>query len=181
MSIYIFGYGSLINKPSAENALKRTLQPGQIIPTVMTGYRRVWRAKEDIWFETITAQKIGLFLDLEENNKYHVNGVVIKVDETELEQLKLREKNYNFIDVSSHFDNLSHRKIFTSISKEENRLQPSDKEVFIPEEYIKIVESGCTQISKDFLNEYLLTTEKSQIPKLSGKYRFLDPIQAKYI
>lgn len=179
--MYIFGYGSLLNKPSAENALKRTLQPGQIIPIVMTGYRRVWRAKEDIWFETISAQKIGLFLDLEQNDKYHVIGVIIKVDEIELEQLKRREKNYNFIDVSSHFNNLDYGKIFTSMSKEENRLRPDDKGVFIPEEYIKMVESGCAQISKDFLNEYLLTTEKSQIPKLPGKYHFVDPIQAKYI
>ena len=181
MSIYIFAYGSLLNRTSAENALKRTLKPDEMQIVKLPGFTRVWRAKELLWFDSLAAQKTGIFLDIGPRAETYINGVMINLTDNELEQIKLREKNYACVDISSHFNLPASDCVYTFISRIQNQVKPGDSEVYIPDEYIKLVENGCRALGSDFYQEYLATTGHSTLPKMSGSYRFIDPVQARFI
>jgi len=181
MSTYIFAYGSLLNRTSAENALKRTLKPEEMRIAKLPGFTRVWRAKELLWFDSLAAQKTGIFLDIEPRANSYLNGLMIAISEQELAQIKLREKNYDCIDISGHFKLMTDDHVHTFISRDENRVKSEEADVYIPAEYIKLVESGCLSLGSDFYREYLATTENSLLPEMTGTYRFVDPVQAKFI
>lgn len=182
MRTYVFGYGSLINRMSAQNALKRALKQEEMNPAILVGFSRVWRAKERIYFEILNANKTGVFLDLKEKNGGHVNGVLIEVSPQELQQMKLREKNYDCIDVTKHL--INHKasfQVFTFVCKPECRVKPEETEIFVPQGYLDMIKEGCEAIGPDFYSEYLQTTELPSLPVQDGKYLFVDPVQAKYI
>lgn len=180
MSLAIFGYGSLLNRKSAENALKRALSTQDMIPALLKDHVRRWRAKEDIWFDHINAQATGIFLDLEHYEGKHVNGVLIHVTPSELDQLKLREKNYDCVDVSEYVD--TDLQVFTFVAQENHRLHGVGHHAYVPLEYIKLVEEGCMALGEDFLNAYRATTEDTaSLMVMPGPYRFVDPVQAMYI
>jgi len=187
MSIYVFGYGSLISKLSAERALKRELAATDFFSVEVKGYIRTWRAKERLFFEKLNREADGLFLDLLESPKEKVNGVLIKVTEKELEQVKIREKNYKCIEIEQ--DDLvlnsivpdSVSTIITFVSKPEHQLQQKDKDVYLPQAYIQLVESACLEFGQDFLQQYKLSTKESECELVEGKYTFVDPTQAQFV
>lgn len=185
MDLAIFGYGSLINRRSAENALKRKLSVKDMTPVTLEGYFRRWRTKENLWFDQIKAIKTGIFLDLDCHDSMHVNGVLIDITLSELNQLKLREKNYDCLDVSEHIAThiaASSLRVFTFVAKKEYLLRETDHDAYIPMEYINLVETGCKEFGDDFLNEYHATTEDITLHTvMPGHYRFVDPIQSKYV
>lgn len=128
MNTCIFGYGSLINRKSTEKALKRQLDLKNMVPAIMIGYKRVWRAGEQLWFEAINQQKTGVFLDIEECEGASINEVLIEVSLAELNQLMIREKNYDCIDVTANVKPQTCRRVFTFISRPEYRITPDHPE-----------------------------------------------------
>ena len=98
--MYLFGFGSLINIKSAQKSFKRTLNKEDLIPIKIKGYERVWNAQESIRFENIPTN--GVFLNIKKNPTQTIYGAIIKITPEELEVLKIREKNYTCITISSN-------------------------------------------------------------------------------
>ncbi len=180
--MYIFGYGSLINLPSVSNALKRTLNKSDLLPVVLDGYVRSWRGKETLLFETLGRTATGAFLDLKSEAKSYVNGVLVTVNEKELEQLKLREKNYDCIEVTDSIRGAaSAGPVFTFVAKSDHLVREIDSDIYIPQLYIDMVIEGCRAMGEEFLREYEKTTEPLSLAVLDGPYSFIDEAQARYI
>lgn len=180
--MFLFSYGSLINRTSAENVLKRPLTRDDLIPALLPGFQRCWRAREDLLFEALGREATGVFLDLRSAPGSQLNGVLIKISAEELVRLKLREKNYDCLDVSQALQpQLPTGQIFTFVCRPEHRAQPGEADAYIPQRYIDMVRSGCLAIGPEFLNQYDATTEPTTFPVVNGTYRFLDPIQALHV
>jgi len=182
MRTCVFGYGSLLNRMSAQNALKRVLTQEELLPAELVDFFRVWRAKEFIYFEAINAKKAGVFLDIKEEKGARVNGVLIDVTPQELQQMKLREKNYDCIDVTKHLrkDGVPDQ-VFTFVCKPECHVRPEETNIFVPQGYLDLIKEGCDALGPDFYSRYLETTEEIHFPIQRGKYLFVDPVQAQYI
>jgi cation transport regulator ChaC len=180
--MFLFSYGSLINRTSAENVLKRRLSPTELVPALLRDYLRCWWAREDLFFEVLGREAKGVFLDLRSAPGSQLNGVLIQISAEELVRLKLREKNYDCLDVSQALQpQLPAGQIFTFVCRPEHRAQPGEADAFIPQRYIDMVRSGCLAIGPEFLNQYDATTEPTTFPVVHGAYRFLDPIQALHV
>jgi len=85
---YVFGYGSLMNPKS----LARTI-PGEkvLLRATLSGYQRRFNVQCGDY----------LYLNIVPRAKKDVTGVVIPVNDTELEALKRREYMYACVDISS--------------------------------------------------------------------------------
>ena len=87
MQLYVFGYGSLMNKES----LARTVPSEKEITWVrVRGYQRKFNKRGHRY----------LYLNIVESIKKNVSGVLIPVDEYELELLKGREFGYDCVNIS---------------------------------------------------------------------------------
>ncbi len=187
MTISIFGYGSLINVRSAQRALADNLALHDLVPVTLTAFRRIWNAKEQLYFEFLQRQATGLFLNIVVDPASEVSGVLIPVSARELEQLKVREKNYQCIKLDSgtlNADTLNADTwgdVYTFVARPEFLLRDDDADVYIPQKYIELVEAGCNDFGAEFLQYYRDTTEKSTTRVMSGEYRFVDPEQAQYV
>ncbi|MBC8412351.1 MAG: gamma-glutamylcyclotransferase [Nitrospira sp.] len=179
--MYVFGYGSLINIPSAANALKRPLKQMDLVPAFARGYVRCWRGKERLYFESLGREATGVFLDLCPDKNSTVNGVLLEVSLEELTQLGLREKNYQCVDITDAIVDSPDGKIYTFTVKTEHLLMTEDKDVYIPRLYIDMVKEGCRAMGEDFLSDYEVSTAPVKIPVLDNQYSFIDPVQARYI
>ena len=99
--MYLFGFGSLINLKSAQKSFTRVLSQNDLIPVEIKGYKRVWNSIENIKFKDNDEEINGVFLNLQKDENASVNGVIIKITQSEFEILKLREKNYSQIKIKS--------------------------------------------------------------------------------
>ncbi len=183
MNSYIFGYGSLLNKQSLERALKRKLHPDEIHTVEISGFKRCWRAKENLYFEALDKEAIGIFLDIRPEVDSAVNGVLVEITITELEQLKKREKNYICADISSALTGVDlNGTAYTFVAKEDHYLQPGDNEAYVPQRYIDMVVDGAKDFGKDFLNRYYQGTDDADaLPIAPGAYTFIDVEQKKFV
>jgi cation transport regulator ChaC len=164
VSLYVFGYGSLISKPSFERALKRELSDSEFNVAEIADYRRCWRAKEDLYFEAIDGVASGVFLDICRAPGASVNGVLVEVSEAELDQLKKREKNYDCIDISAQLHAREPgAQVYTFVARAEHYLQSEDRDVYIPQRYIDMILSGCKALGGVFLRTYFSTTQESSV------------------
>ena len=84
MSVYIFGYGSLINKNEISEELHKKKK---IIPVIVTGLKRSFNISS-----SGGKYKVLGVQDTKKDN--WCNGVLFKVNEEELEKLIERESNY---------------------------------------------------------------------------------------
>lgn len=90
--IFVFGFGSLMNKASLQQTL-----PGKKITSwaALKGYRRAFNK---------AGRKGYRYLNLKPNPTYNVKGVLIRVTEHELEGLKRREEGYNLVDITGQIE-----------------------------------------------------------------------------
>ena len=188
MQDYLFGYGSLMNATSASRAVGRSLSLNDLVPTWVSSYQRSWSLKEQVFSETLGRPITGVFLDLRAVADGHVNGVLIAVSNTELANLRIREKNYDCVDITARVDfrgTLAARagaRILTFLAKPEQKVLPhSSEELYVMGRYIDMVETACREIGEEFLREYWSTTEEVRFPIIDGIYTFIDPAQAKYV
>jgi cation transport regulator ChaC len=188
MQSYVFGYGSLMNVASAGRAVGRLLSPSDLIPVRALGYRRVWSLKELVLSEMLGRPVTAVFLDLEPAAGRQVNGVLIAVSAAELDNLMVREKNYDCADFTMSINPRSapplaaDSRVFTFLAKPEQKaFRDRGEELYVMSRYVTMVEAACREIGMDFLHEYQSTTEEISFPMLGGKYTFLSPDQAKYV
>jgi hypothetical protein len=83
MSVYIFGYGSLINKEELKNEFNIKKK---VIPVIVSGFTRS--------FDVSSSGDKYKVLGIKNKKGAWCNGIVFKVNEEELEKLIERESNY---------------------------------------------------------------------------------------
>lgn len=179
--MYIFGYGSLVNIVSAQKSFKRELKHEDFIPVVVNGYKKVWNSIEYILFDGEEEIINGIFLNLQEDKSASTNGVLLKISDEEFEFLKLREKNYSCIEITSVEDFQTDEKIYTFMTtKLEKIAKEGDESCFIPRKYIGLLEDGLEPYDKEFVEEFISSYSNYPFPIKEGTYKFSDPIQNKF-
>lgn len=148
--IFIFGYGSLINKESQE----KTFLSNNRNTAILLDHQRLWNARiEEKGFTVLGIQK-------QENKR--CNGILIEIKKEDLKKLDLRESHYsreiiNPNDIVTNQD-LSNSIIYTYIPLYEfNKL--ADNNFPIPKRYYNLCLDGCKKINDFFLDEFLKTTK----------------------
>lgn len=179
--MYIFGYGSLVNINSAQKSFKRELKHEDFIEVQVNGFKKVWNSIEYITFEGEEKSSKGIFLNLEEDKEAFTNGVLLKISEEEFEFLKLREKNYSCVEITSISDFQTDEKIYTFKTTNKDKLATKVcKDCFIPKKYIGLLEKGLKPYSQEFQKEFIASYSDYPFLIKDGTYKFSDPIQNKY-
>ena len=176
--MYLFGFGSLINIKSAQKSFKRILKQEDLIPVEIKGYERVWNALEDIKFGDKMVN--GVFLNIKENPNETIYGVIIEITPEELEVLKLREKNYSCINISSKNvlkEDFKSDLIAFMTTNKEKIANEDDKNSFIPLKYIDILNEALNNYDKTFEDNLKKCLQNMPFALKEGTYTFSDPIQ----
>uniref|UniRef100_A0A6C0BS37 Gamma-glutamylcyclotransferase AIG2-like domain-containing protein n=1 Tax=viral metagenome TaxID=1070528 RepID=A0A6C0BS37_9ZZZZ len=148
---YVFGYGSLVNSESRNKTIK--INKNNIIPAVINknfGYVRTTK------FPSMGIIKV-------KQHKKDINGLLFKIDNTELESFDRREKSYNRIIVPSKYISIIGNMYFdTSLpvyiyKPKVNFGIKSGKTC--TQKYLKIVSNGFKEYGNTFHELYLKTTE----------------------
>ena len=189
MSIYVLGYGSLMNVESASRTLKREIKLSDLIQVNLLGYARVWTVKDKIYSEKLAKRVDAVFLNIEKSSNFGqgINCILIKITQAELEKIKIREKNYNCIDVSNSVKPKQDKsidpssKIFAFIGKDTSKIKKKDPNLFIMGMYIKMVLTACRNLGVNFLQEFKNTTQIARFKVIDGNYVFVELEQAKYV
>ncbi len=185
MTVRVFGYGSMMDAESAARAVGRPLGADDLVPSHLHGYRRTWSLKERVLAESLGREVTAVFLDLEPAPAVRVNGVVVEVSDAAFEKLKLREKNYDAVDVTARVEGSpapgSGTKVYTFVSKPAHRVATGEPALFVMERYLEMVDRACRRLGPAFTRDYLASTGEAGYPRLPGRYTFVDPEQAKYV
>jgi len=187
MSIYVFGYGSLISAESASRTLRRKISLSDLIPVYLLSYKRGWTLKDKVSSARLAREIDAVFLNIEKAPGKMLNGVLIKVNEGELENLRIREKNYDTLEVTSlikftnevSIDPAS--KVFTFVGKDAYKIYHADEDSFIMSRYVDIVLTACERLGESFRREYDETTESAHFRVIDGNYSFVDLKQSKSV
>lgn len=147
MSIYIFGYGSLMNSASRQ----LTGKTADAIPTTVHGFKRYWGKVDDSYILS------PLVVDKGEGS---VNGVLLKVSEEELAEFDIRERGYQRVQIA--YNQLEHRHQLDQQDKvwvyiKDNPEPPCDLSP-IMQSYIDTVLAGCLEISEQFAHQFIQQT-----------------------
>ena len=156
MTIYVFGYGSLINMQ--EN--KELTIPKKSYPVMINGLKRSLNVQG----------KNYLVFGVKDVKTSHCNGILFKVNAEELARLQEREKLYTMKTIDKKRVEFPYKK--TLQFKPADTIvcfYPQAKYVLTKKElitkqslqskaYMKICETGAEEIDPDFYNDFLLTT-----------------------
>jgi hypothetical protein len=179
----LFGYGSLINLESASKTLKRQLETHDVYPALLQGYIREWNIADDVIAMELSKTVKGIFLNIIPEKASHVNGILCAIADNELSMMKVREKNYDCVDVTSLIicDSVSFKnhRVVTFVGKTENIIREDDGSCFVFDQYIKKVIKGVLGFCEKFHEEFTQTTTPHSFPVLYGDYQFADAIQNK--
>ncbi len=156
MSIYVFGYGSLINM--SENVELENYMQCEIIPVKIMGLQRKW----NIHGENQT------YLGIIENDDFWCNGIIFRVSDKDLNYLDLREKYYEkrfikkekikfYEDYDKNIVFIENDQIIYYHADPKYLGSPSTKYP-IKEEYLNICLIGCEKISKLFKMDFIIST-----------------------
>lgn len=179
--MYIFAYGSLVNITSAQKSFKRELKHEDFIPVVLNDYKKVWNSIESIKFEGENGISNGIFLNLQEDKNSSTNGILLKISSEEFEFLKLREKNYSCIELTTIDNFKTDDKIYTFITTNKEKIaQDNCENCFIPRKYIDLLENGLDSYSEEFRKKFIKSFSSFPFSIKEGKYIFSDPIQNKF-
>lgn len=187
MSLYIFGYGSLISAESASRTLRREIDLFDLIPAHLLSYKRGWTLKDKVFSEKLAREIDAVFLNIEKTPGKMLNGVLIKITEKELDNLSIREKNYdvfeitNFVKLTNEVSIDPALKAFTFIGKDAYKIGQADKDSFIMKRYVDLVRAACARLGESFRHEYDETTEPAKFKVIDGNYTFVDTQQSKYV
>lgn len=179
---YLFGYGSLINLSSLQNALRRSVNIQDVATGYLLGYERVWGAAEDVIYKDRGDEK-SLFFDVRKRNGAYVNGILVGVTDEEFANLDKRERGYKRIDVSANIVSSMLRqdsKVYTYVCRTAGG---TDDVSCIPYKYWELVCEGARKFGDRFLEELIETTEPIDPCRhevVNEPYIFVDVEQNRY-
>ncbi|MDP1835402.1 MAG: gamma-glutamylcyclotransferase family protein [Chlamydiales bacterium] len=169
--ILVFGYGSLMNRTSAEHTLTREAAK-TMRPVIGFGLKRIFNYKSN------PGQRWGHELDPREKAMLNVmpmttygsiiNGVVFELSVTELENLVKRELGYDLVpiliadweDVKNRSGNPKIQIAYAFIVPEEVRcgIAYVNRKYYPVRGYLKAVREGATAFGEDFFEFFEATT-----------------------
>lgn len=176
---YIFGYGSLINLSSASRTLKRDLLKEDILICNLHNYQRSWTIWDFAFSEELSQQIKSVFLNITFLKNSYLNGIIFEISDNELSNFKIREKNYDCVDVTHLIECESLKidsniRIYTFVGKKDFLTEPQSNGYYVFQKYIEIVENGICSLDETFINEFRNTTISTSIPIIKGYYSFID-------
>lgn len=173
----VFGYGSLVDAPSAARTLGRdpaeSRPEGTAWTAELVGWQRRWsQARDNRRCEkTFALDRDGsvpdyvLGLNIERTGSPHdvVNGLLIAVSEEELARLDLREVRYDRVDVTAeiapHSLAAEFEAVITYEAKPENLVLEPPAGSVILRSYAEAVEAAFAKLGPGQRLEYLRTTQ----------------------
>ena len=131
--------------------MSRTIPERKLIPVVLDGYKRVFNV--DL---SPDSDEDTVVLNVEKDDKSHINVVMFEVSEEELKLLKIREKHYDFISVDvTDMDGNLITDCIVSIDYDDD-IHKGGK---LPKPgYLKLCRRASEKISPEFLEEFDSTT-----------------------
>jgi cation transport regulator ChaC len=184
---YILGYGSLMNITSLKRALRKEISRDELLPVTLVNFQRTWSASESVFSEKLNRIIKAIFLDAQPAKGKYLNGIIFEASEEEIQNLALRERNYELVQVTGliKVDDKYHisrsANVFTFTSKMHVRAQKGDENSFVLQRYVQMVEDACLEFGEIFQKEYRATTEPIPFELLDGGYRFVDEEQARHV
>ncbi len=159
--MYIFGYGSLINKYSRN----RTGNTGKSYPALVHGLQRSWGNVDGSYPIAPLVVKPGQGV---------CNGVLIEVDEKGLRDFDQREHGYQRIQITAQQIELLEN---TQLTLSEpvwvyinNSALPPCQQFPITQTYVDTVLAGCLSISHQFAEMFVATTTGWQYPYQNDRH-----------
>jgi len=156
-NIYIFGYGSLINKKEISATLQRKTKITPVILCESFGMKRCLNTK------TKTGLKVfGIKYNKQKNTP--INGVLIKVNKHDLKKFDNREESYKKIDIPLEFIHFLKRKIptnshiYTYMPINSRVISKNDKNLMFCKYYLDLCVFGCLEYGKNFAHMFFDTT-----------------------
>lgn len=159
MSIYIFGYGSLINMK--ENKELKFIKRRIICPVMVNGLKRAFNVSSSNY-------KVLGVKDTKDIQK-KCNGILIKIDNAEeFAKILQREANYTPKELDLSRISFPYKKKITLHSDDKvlcfypkskfTLTQKNSKELDIRPEYLNICLTGASNFGKEFLQDFISTT-----------------------
>ncbi|QUJ68465.1 gamma-glutamylcyclotransferase [Photobacterium sp. GJ3] len=145
--MYIFGYGSLINRASRQ----RTGQTGAAIPAEVEGLQRHWGKVDGSYAISPLVASLG---------EGRCNGVLLKVEDHFLGHFDQRERGYQRVELDPARilqDELLSFDAPIWVYVKENPAPPCDQQP-IMQTYVDTVLAGCLSISDAFARTFVETT-----------------------
>ena len=166
---YVFGYGSLMSPESIEESLDCKIQLTDLISCQLHGYIRRWNACVPYIFEDETSGEFSVdvvFLNIERRKYASVNGVLLPVNQADLDVLDQRELVYNRLIVTSQIcaNQPVQGVVYTYVAQPEYSRKVCLQHGLIMSDYIELVEAACREFGEAFLKEYHRTTLPPESP-----------------
>lgn len=181
MDHYIFGYGSLVNQEALHQFLGRKCETGEAKLCQLNGFRRCWNVAMDncidlpaykYYLDEATGERPYIFvtfLNITPSKYSFITGVLFQVNEEELKQIDLRERNYQRIEVTDYLTSLLREsKVWAYIgtTEAEKRYQQGLKTgtAYISEEYYHFVNDCFYCYGQAAAQAYIDSTDAPEVP-----------------
>ena len=185
----LYGYGSLINRESAEKTLKHPVT--YICEAVLLNHYRDWSAREQVVVDNRPIS--AAFLNVIYRNNSYVNGVCFPVTQDELARMDCREKSYKRINIS-HDIVIPINQCGAIVTSDQNDILKDVDNIWtyvyasevcgpvvVLDGYNQKVLKGCHEISKAFYDRFIENTEPAPLPLQMGSYHFADAEQERHV
>ncbi len=182
MESWVFGYGSLVCRPSLVEFLGREVGGPGWGTADLEGYRRLWNAAMDntrddpglrFWADQDGVRHVGTvtYLGLRRDDAARVNGAVFRVTDEELEMFDRRELRYRRADVTAAVSSgagSSSGRIFTYLPRRDavarHRRSAEQGTDRISSWYLDRVTRAFSRIGPDYLEAYYASTDALPSP-----------------
>jgi cation transport regulator ChaC len=173
---WVFGYGSLVD-PNETNENGLGVEPfmGSLI-----GYRRAWNVAmhntSDVndhkyYRDSLTGERTDIyvvFLNVYPSPGDEVNGVLIPVDESLLDEFDRREVNYARLDVTTSIRPASAEPVWTYTATEAGveryRRGQRESRAFVSAQYYTLCEVAFENRGPDAVTQYRKSTDACEVP-----------------
>ena len=180
-SNFIFGYGSLVNVKNLEQYLKRELKPNSDYTICnLKNFQRCWNVAMDnqidlpkykYYRNRNTKERLDsfvTFLNIRRDPNQTISGILFRISDTELENLDLRERNYNRIEITDQLSIKVQGNAWTYIGLQEaeQRYQKglSKGNAMISRSYFNSVHNAYFLLGSEEYANYIATTDKPTVP-----------------
>jgi hypothetical protein len=182
----VLAYGSLMDPESAESAIGREVERQDFVPVTLVGMARTWSIGEAVRVGPDGLEVTAVFLNVEEVDDEaaaEAAAVMFRVSRRELEELKVREKNYECRDRRPYLRDQwgvplpEDVAVWCFEGKEDHRVDPSVAEAVILRRYVERVAKAAGAVSPGLPDRIKDSAARSGFRQVPGSYTFVDPQQ----